>query len=157
MRTHRLLSAFRLAVLCLLSLSVSAQKPPDQLRPMSPDELGMVKVLLAQERAWNDASMEGFLASYKNSPETVMVNQNVLHGWTQIDAHYRASYPNKETMGTLSFSELEPHLLDASHGFMTGVYRLERGKKFGGNAEGIFSLVMEKTSDGWKIILDHTT
>jgi ketosteroid isomerase-like protein len=34
---------------------------------------------------------------------------------------------------------------------------LERGKKEGGNADGLFSLVLEKTDKGWKIIVDHTT
>jgi ketosteroid isomerase-like protein len=60
-------------------------------------------------------------------------------------------------MGTLSFSELEPHILDEHFAIVLGHYRLDRSKKAGGNAEGVFSLVLEKTRDGWKIIVDHTT
>ena len=70
--------------------------------------------------------------------------------------HYRSNYPNRDSMGTLSFSELEPHLLDDRFGVLTGKYSLERGKKFGGNAQGLFSLVFEKTDAGWKIVVDHT-
>jgi len=38
-----------------------------------------------------------------------------------------------------------------------GKYHLERAKKEGGGADGTFSMVLEKTGDGWKIVLDHTT
>ena len=81
----------------------------------------------------------------------------VQHGWDEMAAHYRASYPNKEMMGQLSFSDLEPRLLDEKFAVMTGRYSLERGKKFGGNATGLFSLVFEKTDAGWKIVVDHTS
>ena len=36
-------------------------------------------------------------------------------------------------------------------------YHLDRSKKEGGPADGMFSLVLEKTDQGWKIVLDHTT
>ena len=73
-----------------------------------------------------------------------------------VDA-YRRDYPNRAAMGTLSFSELEAHPLDERFAVVIGRYHLERGKKEGGNADGIFSLVLEKTDKGWKIIVDHTT
>jgi ketosteroid isomerase-like protein len=38
-----------------------------------------------------------------------------------------------------------------------GKYHLDRAKKLGGATEGIFSLVLEKTDQGWKIVVDHTT
>ena len=121
------------------------------------DALELVKVLTAQERDWNNGNLNAFLESYKKSPETTFVSGSVQHGWEQMAAHYRASYPNKDTMGTLSFAELEPRLLDERFAVMTGKYSLERGKKFGGNASGYFSLVFEKTDAGWKIVLDHTS
>jgi ketosteroid isomerase-like protein len=49
------------------------------------------------------------------------------------------------------------HPLDERFAVVIGKYHLERGKKEGGNADGIFSLVLEKTDKGWKIIVDHTT
>jgi ketosteroid isomerase-like protein len=60
-------------------------------------------------------------------------------------------------MGTLTFSELEAHSLGDSYAVCVGRYHLDRAKKDGGSADGMFSLVLEKTDDGWKIILDHTT
>jgi ketosteroid isomerase-like protein len=60
-------------------------------------------------------------------------------------------------MGTLTFSELEARPLDANFAIVVGKYHLDRAKKDGGNAEGVFSVVLEKTDKGWKIVLDHTT
>jgi peptide-methionine (S)-S-oxide reductase len=44
-----------------------------------------------------------------------------------------------------------------SYAICVGHYHLDRSKKDGGSADGMFSLVLEKTDDGWKIVLDHTT
>ena len=60
-------------------------------------------------------------------------------------------------MGTLTFSDLEVHPLDEHFAVTLGKYHLERSKKAGGNADGVFSLVMEKTAEGWRIVVDHTT
>ena len=51
----------------------------------------------------------------------------------------------------------EVHPLDENFAVVIGRYRLERSKKDGGNVEGLFSLVVEKTDNGWKIVVDHTT
>jgi ketosteroid isomerase-like protein len=52
---------------------------------------------------------------------------------------------------------LEVHPLSETFAVCLGKYRLDRPKKEGGAAEGLFSLVFEKTDQGWKIVLDHTT
>jgi ketosteroid isomerase-like protein len=129
----------------------------DQLRTLSRDELDVVKVLTAQERAWNRGDIDVFLSAYKNSPDLVFIGRQVSKGFAQLQTDYKHNYPNKDAMGTLSFSELEPHLLDERFAFVIGHYRVDRSKKAGGPAEGIFSLVFEKTDKGWKIIVDHTT
>lgn len=144
---------------CLLGLGVPAARTQNgaALTLMSHDALELVKVLTAQERDWNAGNLNGFLEGYKHAADTTFVSGAVQHGWDEMAAHYRASYPNKDTMGQLSFSDLEPRLLDGKFAVMTGKYSLERGKKFGGNASGVFSLVFEKTDAGWKIVVDHTS
>jgi hypothetical protein len=120
-------------------------------------ELDVVKVLIAQERAWNEGNLDAFTSGYKDSPDTLFISSAVSRGFEAMVASYKKNYPDKAAMGTLSFSNLEPHLLDERFAVLTGHFQLERSKKAGGSAEGIFSLVLEKTGDGWKIILDHTT
>lgn len=145
----------------LLAFTLGTPAPAqrgDGLTVMPQDSLELVKVLTAQERDWNNGDLNAFLSGYKHAPETTFIGNTVQHGWDRMAAHYKASYPSKEAMGTLSFSDLEPRLLDEHFAVLTGRYSLERGKKFGGNANGVFSLVFEKTADaGWKIVLDHTS
>jgi len=139
----------------LVLAGVSAHS--QELKPASPEELGVVKVLLAQEAAWNRGDLEAFAKGYKDSPDTLFVTKQISRGYAGMLEAYKRDYPNKAVMGTLTFSELEVHPLDEKFAVVLGKYHLERGKKEGGNTEGMFSLVFEKTDDGWKIIIDHTT
>jgi uncharacterized protein (TIGR02246 family) len=143
-----------LLVLAFASLPALAQQ---QLTTVPKEELEIVKVLLAQEAAWNRGDIDGFAQAYKDSPDTLFVTNSVNRGFAGMVEAYRRDYPNRAIMGTLSFSELEAHPLDERFAVVIGRYHLERGKKEGGNADGIFSLVLEKTEKGWKIIVDHTT
>ena len=132
-----------------------AQEPP--LHTASPTELGCVKVLLAQERAWNEGDIERFAKAYKNSPDTLFISRDINRGFAGLLDSYHKDYPNRAAMGTLTFSDLEVHPLDERFAVTLGKYHLERNKKAGGNADGVFSLVMEKTPEGWRIVVDHTT
>ena len=137
----------------------TAEQPtrPDQLHTLTRDELEVVKVLTRQENAWNKGDLDSFTAAYKNSSEIVFVGSHISRGYADMVNEYRHDYPTKEAMGTLSFSDLEPRVLDEHFAVLVGRYKLERNKKSGGNAEGAFSMVLEKTKEGWKIIVDHTT
>jgi ketosteroid isomerase-like protein len=57
----------------------------------------------------------------------------------------------------LEFSDLSIRMLGTNYAVATGKYHLTRTAAGGGDASGIFSLVWEKSADGWKIILDHTS
>jgi len=154
LRRSRLFAAV-LALIFAITLSAYAQD--DQLKTASKQELDIIKVLVAQEAAWNKGDLEGFLQGYKNSPDTLFVTHQVFRGVDGMLGEYRRNYPNKAIMGTLGFSELEVHPLDERFAVVIGKYHLDRGKKEGGAADGLFSLVFEKTDQGWKIVVDHTS
>ncbi len=145
------------AMALILTAPFAAFAQDDQLKPVPQEQLDVIKVLLAQEAAWNRGDLDAFTQSYKNSPDTLFVTSIVNRGFEGMLDAYRHNYPNKAAMGTLSFSELEAHPLDERFAVVIGKYHLDRTKKDGGNAEGLFSLVLEKTDKGWKIIVDHTT
>jgi ketosteroid isomerase-like protein len=128
-----------------------------QMTPLPQGELDVVKVLLAQERAWNEGNIEAFASGYKRSPDTIFIGAAIFHGFDAMLDRYKKSYPDRATMGTLTFSDLQPRILDDHFAIVTGQFALDRDKKHGGPAGGIFSLVFEKTPGGWKIVLDHTT
>ena len=147
-----------LAAPLLAQTPISAPvQAPDQLRTLSRDELDVVKVLTMQQRAWNKGDIETFLGGYKDSPELLFVGRQISRGYEQLLGDYKKNYPTREAMGLLEFTDLEPHLLDDRFAVLLGHYRLDRTKKGGGPADGIFSLVLEKTDKGWKIVVDHTT
>jgi ketosteroid isomerase-like protein len=148
-------AALALFAIILLPLAAPAQDP--QLKTATQQELDVIKVLLAQEASWNRGDLEGFIQGYKSSPDTLFITRQVFRGVDGMIEEYRHNYPNRAAMGTLGYSDLEVHPLDERFAVVIGKYHLERNKKEGGNAEGIFSLVFEKTDKGWKIILDHTT
>jgi uncharacterized protein (TIGR02246 family) len=153
---------FTAALVCILSLpcaTISRAQPPadNPLHTATRTELDVVKVVLAQEKAWNAGDLEGYVNGYKDSPDTIFVGAQVSRGYAQILQDYKHNYATRADMGTLAFSELEVHTLSDAYAVCIGKYHLDRPKKDGGNADGVFSLVLEKTPDGWKIVLDHTT
>jgi hypothetical protein len=160
--TRRLSHSFAAGLLVLTMLFSGAslraqQHDSTQMKTLPQAELDVIKVLLAQERAWNAGDIAAFAKGYQNSPDTIFMGSEMYHGFDAMIARYRKTYPDKATMGTLTFSDLQPRLLDEHYALVTGQFALERDKKHGGPANGIFSLVFEKTAEGWKIILDHTT
>ncbi len=154
--------ASTLLVASLLSFptlpAMSAQdRPLAQLRTLSRQELDIIKVLTAQENAWNHGDLDGFFKGYKDSPDTLFIGRQISRGFKPLVEDYRHNYPTRDAMGTLTFSDLETHLLDEHFAVVLGKYRVERSKKAGGPADGFFSLVLEDTEKGWKIVVDHTT
>jgi ketosteroid isomerase-like protein len=161
MRLQSLPTSFRnlflVTVLLILAPAVWAQGGPDPLHTATQQELDIVKVLLAQEGSWNRGDIDGFARGYKDSPDTIFLSRQLSRGYAGLIEQYHRDYPTKAAMGTLSFSDLEVRPLDDHYAVCLGKYELERSKKEGGHAEGLFSLVFEKTEKGWKIIIDHTT
>jgi uncharacterized protein (TIGR02246 family) len=152
-------SSLRLASLALTLIApaiVNAQDP-NPLHTASRQELDVVKVLLAQEAAWNKGDLTSFASGYKDAPDTLFITHQLSRGYAGLLDEYKHDYPTRAAMGTLNFSELEVRPLGEDYAVCIGKYHLERTKKEGGNAEGIFSLIFEKTDKGWKIIIDHTT
>ena len=162
-RTRRFLvvqpaAACALALTLLLTPARPAPAQDDNpLHTASRTELDVVKIVLAQEKAWNAGDVAGYVKGFKDSPNTLFVWRQVSHGFKQILEDYERNYPTRASMGTLTFSELDVHSMSDTFAVCIGKYHLERGRKDGGPADGLFSLVLEKTPDGWKIVLDHTT
>jgi ketosteroid isomerase-like protein len=148
---------FAAVSLALVAPALLAAQQPDPLHTASRQELNIIKVLLAQENAWNKGDLAGYVNGFKDSPDIMFITHQVFRGFAGLLEEYKRDYPTRAAMGTLSFSDLEVHPLDENFAVVIGKYRLERGKKDGGNAEGLFSLVFENTDNGWKIVIDHTT
>jgi uncharacterized protein (TIGR02246 family) len=79
------------------------------------------KLLKDSEDAWNRGDLATFASYYDDSPETTFIGREVTHGGPkQIVARYRRSYPTREAMGTLTFSEIAVRPLGADYAVANG-------------------------------------
>ncbi len=120
-------------------------------------ESAIKQVLTDQVAEWNRGDIDAFMQGYANSSETTFIGKTIHHGWQEVMDRYKHDYSTKEARGTLEFSDLKIRMLGPDHAVATGRYHLTRVAAGGGDASGIFSLVWEKSGEGWKIILDHTS
>ncbi len=142
-----------LSALCVSPLRAQA---PDQLYTATPQQLAVTKALLAQARAWNQANMDGYLSFYKDAPDTVALLASPVRGTQNIHNAYYVNFPRAEVMGTLDESEVDVRALGENFALATGHYHLTRTKKGGGDTDGTFTDIFEKTPAGWKIIYSET-
>ena len=115
------------------------------------------KVLDDQVAAWNRGDVRGFMEGYEDAPSTLFVGSAVTRGHAAVLARYLKNYASKAKMGTLRFSEIEVRMLDENYASVLGRFHLQRDKIAGGPATGLFTLLFRRTTQGWKIILDHTS
>jgi ketosteroid isomerase-like protein len=143
---------------CLtLVLLLNAPRPAAAQNPQTPEAGAILHVLQKQADDWNRGDLEAFAQGYKDAPDILFIGQTIHRGYAQMLDGYRKSFPNREAMGTLSFSQLEVQPLDERFATVTGRFHLERSAAGGGNASGHYLLVVEKTPAGWKIVRDATT
>lgn len=115
-------------------------------------------MLQNSEAAWNRGDLVAFAADYEDSPGTTFVGKEVTRGGREaILGRYRRGYPNRDAMGTLTFSEIEVRPLGKGYALALGKFALTRTAAGGGDASGRFTLVLHKTKAGWKIIHDHSS
>ena len=113
-------------------------------------------VLTSQQAAWNRGDIPAFLqGGYWNSPElTFAGSDGIVRGYDGLLERYRQHYPDKKAMGELEFSGLEIRQLGSEAALVLGHWRLKRQ---GDEVGGVFSLVFQRFSEGWRIIHDHTS
>ena len=116
-----------------------------------------VDSLLAESAAaWNRGDLAGFLIWYERAPSTSFVGASGrLQGWDAIRARYRPWFEKGADRDSLRFEELSARSIGPGLGLATARYVLfERDST---TSTGMFTLVLEETSEGWRIIHDHSS
>lgn len=134
-----------------------AQTKAGQLYTASRQQLDVTKIVLAQEKAWNRGDLEAYLDQYKDSEETEAILNGPVRGLGAIRAAYHTSFPNREAMGVLEQSSVEVKELGPNFALALGHYKISRPRKNGGDAEGNFTEIFEKTEGGWKLVFSENT
>jgi ketosteroid isomerase-like protein len=119
------------------------------------DKKAILKIIEAQQNAWNKGDIDGFMQGYWKSDSLLFVGSTApVHGWQGTIERYKKKYPDKATMGILKFTILKVELLDKTNAFMLGAWNLKREKDAPG---GYFTLWFKKINGEWKIVVDHTS
>jgi ketosteroid isomerase-like protein len=120
------------------------------------DVRAVMKVLQEQEAAWNKGDLKGFMKGYWNSPELSFYSgRDKRKGWQETYDRFKQRYQDQgREMGKLTFSELLADRLSDTKMLVRGRWKLVMTND---SLDGLFSLIVEKKSEGWRIVHDHTS
>ena len=136
----------------LVASSVRAQ-PAD-----AADRAAIGRVLQTSAADWSRGDLPAFMRSYENGPQTTYIGRRgMVTGYGAIQSRYAASFQAGQGMGKLSLDILESRTLDPVYVLVTGRFTLARPPADGGDAVGIFSLLMHRSRAGWRILYDHAS
>ena len=115
-----------------------------------------VRAILAEQmKQWNAGDLSAFMETYSKSDETRFASAgDVSRGWRTVYARYRKKYGDRTLMGSLRFTELDVTMLNRDAAMAFGRWDLQRAA---GNLSGLFTLLLRKGPEGWRIVHDHTS
>ena len=154
--SQRIWLATVLTMFVLVSISVvhgSSKVAPGSSEGAALEEISAV--LDTQTADWNRGDIEAFMKGYRNASDTEFVGvSGIKRGYDSVIQRYKQSYPGASAMGHLTFSGQTIHVLDSKSAYVVGEFHLERKM---GNASGVYTLIMRKFPEGWRIVHDHST
>ena len=126
------------------------------IHAQSPSAISDIKAVLhQQEKAWNSRDLSAFMEGYWKSDSLVFVgSKGPTYGFLNTLERYKASYPNKEAMGTLNFDLLFIEQWDEKTIQVIGKFTLTREND---QPTGFFTLLFRKIDSVWKIVSDHSS
>ncbi len=114
----------------------------------------IVAALQRQVDAWNRGDVERFMQEYwRDSNLTFLSGGHATFGWKATLERYHRRYPDRQSMGSLTFSELHINVLAPTAAVVWGRWHLDRTDPVG----GLFTLVFRKRGAAWVITHDHTS
>ena len=78
---------------------------------------------------------------------------NKLEGWESLRQRYEKNYAG-ENMGKLNFTDLDIKVLSRDIVLVLGRWEVQTRDSLKG---GLFTLVIQRKPEGWRIIHDHTS
>lgn len=121
----------------------------------SNDIAAIKDVMDKQVVAWNNGDIEGYMTGYWNNDSLLFIgSKGPKYGYGNTLSGYKKSYPDKETMGQLSFSSLQYKKLSDEYYHVTGAWKLTRKEDA---PSGFFTLIFRKIDGKWVIVADHSS
>lgn len=117
-----------------------------------------IKTLLdTQVGCWNKKDLNGFLLPYWHDPGVVFQSGGTRSdGFEALRTRYRNRYQAEgREMGRLEFEGVEVIVLGPDAAVSRGRWKLTMSD--GKISGGLFTLILRKLPEGWRIVHDHTS
>ena len=142
-------------VLLPACIADSGTRLPVPAEAENPEIQRILAVLYAQQDAWNNGDIDGFMQGYWRSEQLRFASGgSITRGWQATRDRYHARYTDRTIMGTLAFTDLEVDLLSSDAAIVHGAWALEREAD---RPNGLFTLVLRQMDGRWKVVSDTTT
>ncbi len=121
-----------------------------------PNGVAAIKAAMAkQEACWNNGNLECFMEGYWKSDSLVFIGKSGLkYGWQTTLDNYKRGYPDKATMGTLTFNIVSIERAGPKAYFVIGKWHLARKI---GDVGGHYTLLWRYIDKQWVIVADHSS
>jgi hypothetical protein len=122
-----------------------------------PDAQLVYEVLLKMLDRWNAHDIEGYLETYWNSPELlVVIDSEQINGWQQLHDSYVRGYPDRSAMGFIEPARIQVRLLkpDFALALTWWTINFPSSKQ---RVVGNTTMNLQKFGDAWKIVVSHSS
>ncbi len=148
----KLLYIIGLLFLTSCQVHFSAETREKRETRLANDKEAILQVMKAQEYAWNQHDLEGFMQGYWKSDSLKFFGRSGLTtGWQQTLDNYKKGYPTADDSGTLTFKIHDISEISKEAYWVMGEYFLTRNA---GDANGTFMIIFKNIDGEWKIVSD---
>ncbi len=131
----------------LFPLSATAQE--------SKDFSTVKSILFRQQADWNKGDIDAFMNGYWESDKLKFVGAaGITYGYAATLKNYHRRYPDRATMGQLTFGVKSMEKLSRKVIMLVGTWDLDRES---GPIGGYFTLMWKKIKGEWVVVADHTS
>ena len=121
------------------------------------DRQYILDLLMTQQHDWNSGDVASYMEGYEKTDSLRFASGGAYRfGWQATIDRYYDTYPNRDAMGQLTFSELDVDILSQDRAMAFGRWHLVRGRDYE-NIGGLFTLILVRAGSGWLIKYDHTS
>lgn len=144
-------------VLGTVATGCSTELPEPEALDEASERAAIRDLLMRQQDAWNAGDIEAFMEDYVKSDTLRFTSgASVRYGWDAALDRYYNTYPDRDAMGQLTFSDLSIDVLSEEWASVFGAWNLKREGDYA-DIGGRYTLLMHCGPEGWKVLYDHTS
>ena len=154
-RTHSMkIMRLRNLLSCILLVAASACVHVQVQRSSTSPDAAIRATLDSTAAGWNRGDLATYLAAY--TPDaSEMLSDGVAHGVDKIEQTMKQGFwKSGRPLQQLHYEHVEVRMLGEDHALVTGQFLLEGAGR--PQRTGWFTTVWARTSDGWRMIHDHS-